>query len=356
MTADELRGFLTQHQMTCKEQAVQHGVKLTCGGGEIFIVYDTGKLNVQGKKTALSVAVKDWYNSGFATPAVLPIGTAEGTSAVSAGPDRRVFIVYGHDVASRESLELLLHKMGLEPIVLQDLPAQGDTIIEKLEHYLGEHGNVGYGCVLLTPDDEGHVAGSEKEKKYRARQNVVLELGMVYMCARGTRSPGYYGYSGPEFDAWLKTNNEKPQRKLMGRKTYEMLNALPAEARDEGWRKLTQQSGYLFSRTLEHCDWPGLELVRDDLVGFVRKLKQDGGSELRVLGSLSIMRQLVEGKLLDVLRLMVCPLIVPKTGVEHIFEEIPDLAFTLESHRLLDERVLLLDYLPAGPPPVGEHT
>lgn len=91
-------------------------------------------------------------------------------------------------------------------------------------------------------------------------------------------------------------------------------------------------------------------------MGFVRKLKQDGGSELRVLGSLSIMRQLVEAKLLDVLRLMVCPLIVPKTGVEHIFEEIPDLAFTLGSHRLLDERVLLLDYLPAGPPPVGEHT
>jgi hypothetical protein len=36
-------------------------------------------------------------------------------------------------------------------------------------------------------------------------------------------------------------------------------------------------------------------------------------------------------------------LIVPKTGVEHLFEEIPDLAVTLGSHRLLDERVLLLD-------------
>ena len=173
------------------------------------------------------------------------------------------------------------------------------------------------------------------------------------MCARGTRSPGYYGYLGPEFDAWLKTNNEKPHRKLMGRKTYEMLNALPAEARDEGWRKMTQQPGYLFSHTLEHCEWPGLDLIRDDLAGFVRNLKQDGGSELRVLGSLSIMRQLVEVNLLDVLRLMVCPLAVPQSGVERIFQELPDMAFTLESHRLLDERVLLLDYLPAGAPPTG---
>ena len=58
-------------------------------------------------------------------------------------------------------------------------PAAGDTIIEKLEHYLGAHGNVGFACILLTPDDEGHKAGKQEEKKYRARQNVVLELGMV---------------------------------------------------------------------------------------------------------------------------------------------------------------------------------
>jgi predicted nucleotide-binding protein len=178
MTADELRGFLTQHQVECKEQEVQHGVKFTCSGGEIFIVYDTGKLNFQGKKTGLSAGVKRWYESGSKAPVPPASGIAEG-AAVAAGPDRRVFIVYGHDAVSRESLELLLHKMGLEPIVLQDLPARGDTIIEKLEHYLGEHGNVGYACVLLTPDDEGYVAGLEKEKKYRARQNVVLELGMV---------------------------------------------------------------------------------------------------------------------------------------------------------------------------------
>ena len=68
--------------------------------------------------------------------------------------------------------------MSLEPIILGSLPAAGDTIIEKLERYLGEHGNVGFACVLLTPDDEGRKAG-EGDMKYRARQNVVLELGMV---------------------------------------------------------------------------------------------------------------------------------------------------------------------------------
>ena len=32
--------------------------------------------------------------------------------------------------------------------------------------------------MLLTPDDEGHRMGHPGEKKPRARQNVVLELGM----------------------------------------------------------------------------------------------------------------------------------------------------------------------------------
>ena len=69
--------------------------------------------------------------------------------------------------------------MGLDPIILQNLPAAGDTIIEKLERYLGERGDVGFACVLLTPDDEGYPAGQSELRKYRARQNVILELGMV---------------------------------------------------------------------------------------------------------------------------------------------------------------------------------
>jgi predicted nucleotide-binding protein len=64
--------------------------------------------------------------------------------------------------------------MKLEPVILQNLPIAGDTIIEKLESNI----DVRYACVLLTPDDEGHRVGVEAEKKLRARQNVILELGM----------------------------------------------------------------------------------------------------------------------------------------------------------------------------------
>lgn len=171
------------------------------------------------------------------------------------------------------------------------------------------------------------------------------------MKARGLKSPGYYGYMGPEFQAWLDTNNAKPHRKLMGRKTYEVMNALPEQAKDDGWYETTRQPGYLFSRTLQNSDWPGLQLVSGDIIGFVRQLKQDSGTELRVLGSLSVMRQLVATNLLDTLRLMVCPLVVPETGVEPIFDGMADMGLELASTKVLDGRILLLDYRPAGIPP-----
>ena len=87
----------------------------------------------------------------------------------------RVFIVYGHDVQAREQLELLLRRLQLEPIVLQNIPGGGDTLIEKLEKLTGAD----FACVLLTPDDEGRKRDEAADLRPRARQNVVLELGMV---------------------------------------------------------------------------------------------------------------------------------------------------------------------------------
>jgi predicted nucleotide-binding protein len=174
MTPDELRDFLNQRQVGFEEKEIQHGHQFKCQDGEIFAVFNTGTVSCQGKSTELSKAVKAWKPA----KAIAHTVPAE-KAAVATGPDKRVFIVYGHDTASRDGLELVLRRMGLEPIVLANLSAAGDTIIEKLEHYLKDHGNVGFACALLTPDDEGYKTGKPEEKKYRARQNVILELGMI---------------------------------------------------------------------------------------------------------------------------------------------------------------------------------
>lgn len=155
MTSDELRAFLTQRGVKHEERRMDHGVQFRCASGEIFNVFDTGRTSYQGKATSkLSRDVQAWERETNQTDT----DPAEGEVEVrSAGIDNRVFIVYGHDQTARDSLELVLRRMGMEPIVLANLPAGGDTIIEKLERFLGRDGLVGFAIVLLTPDDEGNV-------------------------------------------------------------------------------------------------------------------------------------------------------------------------------------------------------
>jgi predicted nucleotide-binding protein len=93
---------------------------------------------------------------------------------------KRIFVVHGHDHTSREQLELILHKLGLEPFVLTNTSGGGLTIIEALEEEIGKDGNSKFGIVLLTPDDLGYSKEEDSSKAQpRARQNVVLEMGML---------------------------------------------------------------------------------------------------------------------------------------------------------------------------------
>lgn len=99
---------------------------------------------------------------------------------VEAPSKQHIFVVHGHDSASREQLELILHKLGLQPFVLQNTDGGGLTIIESLERMIGKNAASSFGIVLLTPDDVGYAKkDGETEAKPRARQNVILEMGML---------------------------------------------------------------------------------------------------------------------------------------------------------------------------------
>lgn len=93
----------------------------------------------------------------------------------------RVFIVHGQNEGAKYAVTNVLHQVGLEPIILHEMPNQGKTIIEKLE----DHSNVAFAVVLLTPDDIGYPKDKPTELRPRARQNVILELG--FFMAKLTR-------------------------------------------------------------------------------------------------------------------------------------------------------------------------
>jgi hypothetical protein len=71
----------------------------------------------------------------------------------------QIFVVHGRDTESRDQLELILRRLGLEPFVLQVTGGGGDTLIESLERMIGKTAQSAFGIVLATPDDMGYRGG-----------------------------------------------------------------------------------------------------------------------------------------------------------------------------------------------------
>lgn len=176
-----MRSVLRSLGIEFEERAIQSGWQFRCSSGEIFNVYSTGTVQAQGKQTELTQTVNSLatgrvaeLRGGRATPTEI---ARQAPGALDTRPP--VFVVYGHDSEVKRSLQLILYQFGLRPIAIDELPIAGETLIEKLEAWIGPRPGTDFACVLLTPDDEGYAAGEADQKKYRAHQNVILELGMV---------------------------------------------------------------------------------------------------------------------------------------------------------------------------------
>lgn len=87
----------------------------------------------------------------------------------------KIFIVHGRDNETKLEVARYLEKLSLTPIILHEQVNRGKTIIEKIEEYT----DVNYGIVLYTPCDVGGINDGKNQLKERARQNVVLEHGLL---------------------------------------------------------------------------------------------------------------------------------------------------------------------------------
>ena len=168
---------------------------------------------------------------------------------------------------------------------------------------------------------------------------------------------GWWGLQGPEYLGWL---GEQPDHTvLMGAKTYQLMSEFAA-AGEEGVDELTQMSKVVFSSTLQTpLSWANTRLVGGDAVEAVRTMKEDGGTDLRTLGSLSLCRALLTAGLVDRFRVVVFPVVTGVTGRERIYDGYPDLALEMVESRTFDGRIQLLEFLPTvidGPPGSTETT
>lgn len=97
---------------------------------------------------------------------------------------KSVFIVHGHDFELRDEVDKYLLEVGVEPVVLSKMDNKHKSLFQK---FLAWSEETRFAVVLLTSDDIG--AGRfqydvadvrDKALQYRARQNVILELGFFY--------------------------------------------------------------------------------------------------------------------------------------------------------------------------------
>jgi dihydrofolate reductase len=130
---------------------------------------------------------------------------------------------------------------------------------------------------------------------------------------------GHGGWSMPYFDVAamgpvISEGLAGTDALLFGRRTWQtMAAAWPGRAGDPFADRMNGIPKYVASRTFTRDDltWSGSVLLpADDVIGAVRDLRSRDGNGLQVMGSPSLVAQLIEHDLVDEYRLMIEPILL----------------------------------------------
>jgi dihydrofolate reductase len=136
------------------------------------------------------------------------------------------------------------------------------------------------------------------------------------------------GWSMPFFDPEsmgpvLGEAMEANDALLFGRRTWQVMAAAwPGRAGDPFADQMNSFKKYVASRTLTETDltWTNTELLpADDAISAIRKLREQPGGDIGMMGSASLASQLIENDLVDEYRLFIEPIVLG--GGKKLFPE-----------------------------------
>jgi dihydrofolate reductase len=131
---------------------------------------------------------------------------------------------------------------------------------------------------------------------------------------------------------------------LMGRGTYDYLGAtFPTLAGPYAERVNTIRK-YVFSSSLKQAEWNNSTVISEDVVAAVSELKQQDGGDLMIYGHGRLGQTLLDGHLIDELRLGVHPVIVGRG--QRLFPDGMERSFTLLETKIHATGVVTLIYKP----------
>ena len=119
----------------------------------------------------------------------------------------------------------------------------------------------------------------------------------------------------PEWQAFISENASGGGQLLFGRVTYDLMASfwptpLAAQSNPIVVERMNGLRKFVFSTTLKNAAWNNTTLLRGDLAAEVRKLKQDSGPNIVIMGSGSIVAQLADVGLIDEYQIVLNPLVV----------------------------------------------
>jgi dihydrofolate reductase len=166
----------------------------------------------------------------------------------------------------------------------------------------------------------------------------------------------HFPYFSDEMGAAIGRAMASSDAFLLGRRTYEEWAAFwPAQdpAQNPMADAMNATQKFVVSRSLTAAEWQNSTVLNGDLVSEVSVLKAEPGKDIAVAGSATLVRSLLQKRLLDELRLMIHPVLVGSGG--RLFDQaaVP-VALELVESQTFSSGVLNLTYRPAAAePPAG---
>jgi dihydrofolate reductase len=156
----------------------------------------------------------------------------------------------------------------------------------------------------------------------------------------------YGGWTVPYFDDFsgkvMAKQMKKPFDLLLGRKTFEIFADYWPQ-HEEGWPGINEATKYVVSKKLSKHNWRNSVFLKGNVVGRIKKLKEENGPNLQVYGSGNLIQTLLKHDLVDELWLKVFPLTLGK-GKRLFAEGTIPVAFKLTESKTSPSGVIMANY------------
>ncbi len=141
-------------------------------------------------------------------------------------------------------------------------------------------------------------------------RRLILQTGISidgYLAALDRSHPWNDGSDDEAVKRWILDSVWAAGAHLMGRVTYEEMAAVWPTSTSEYARPMNEIPKVVFSKTLQHADWPETRIARGDLSEEIGRLKREPGNALIAYGGATFDQALSRLGLVDEYRLMIQP-------------------------------------------------